>query len=108
MQLQFVDRGCHRSADDIQRHRLMRVAAEQQRTLKVEVSCVEGISQCRGRLGRPLESEHPLVPGNTSKPVGFLPSFGSALRRMSDRTAVVCTDNLNAGVAVMKSAQDGA
>jgi hypothetical protein len=37
----------------------------------------------------------------------------STLRLVSDRTAAsgqtsVCTDNLNAGVVVMKSAQDGA
>jgi hypothetical protein len=31
-----------------------------------------------------------------------------AVRAYPERIAPVCTDNLNAGVAVMKSAQDGA
>jgi hypothetical protein len=65
--LQFVD-GCgFRPADDIQRHRLMRIAAEAA-DLKVEISCVEGIAQRRGRMGWPLVPEHAGIPRLARRP----------------------------------------
>jgi hypothetical protein len=77
--LQFVDGCCLRPADDIQRHRLVSVAAEAA-DLKVEISGVQGVSQRRGVLSRALVSKHPLVPSLTRQPVSFLARFLRALR----------------------------
>ena len=49
-----------RPADNIQRHGLVRVAPEAA-NLKLEISGVQGISECRRRLHQTLESEHALI-----------------------------------------------
>jgi hypothetical protein len=67
--LQFVDGRHLRPAHDIQRHRLVRVAAEAA-DLEIEVSGIESIAQSGRWLGRSLETEHALVLGET---VGFMP-----------------------------------
>jgi hypothetical protein len=85
--LQFVDGRRLRPAYDIQRHRLVRVAAEAA-DLKIEISCVQSVGEARRGLSRSFESEHALVPGDTCQTVSFLPSLGRALRRLPDRTAV--------------------
>ena len=46
--LQFMDWRGLRSAHDVQRHRLMRVAAKAFH-FEIEVTIIEGIAQCRGK-----------------------------------------------------------
>jgi hypothetical protein len=63
--------GCRlRPANDIQRDRLVRVAAEAFH-LKIQVTGVERVAEGRGGLGRSLIPEHALVPGLTGQPIGF-------------------------------------
>jgi hypothetical protein len=45
----------------------------------------EGIAESRGRLRRPLEGEHPFVPGIAGEPIGFLPGRGGPFGRHADR-----------------------
>lgn len=61
-------------ADNVQRYRLVLVAAEPA-DLKVQVASIQGIAESRRWLGRPVETEHALVPGITGQFVGDLPSF---------------------------------
>jgi len=63
--LELVDRRRLRPAHDVERDRLMRVAAEAA-DFKVAVAGVERITERRRRLGRPLVAEHAHVPGNAS------------------------------------------
>jgi hypothetical protein len=84
---QFVDRRCLRSANNVERHRLVGVAAEAA-DLKIEISSVQSVAEARRGLSRSFETEHTLVPCDTRQPVGFLPSLGRALRRMPNRTPV--------------------
>jgi len=97
---QFVDGGRFRPAYDIQRHGLVSVTA-QAADLKVEIPCVERVSQRRRRLGRPLVPEHALIPSHTGKPVGLLARFLRAFRGMPDRAAVDCLARLGAHWARM-------
>jgi hypothetical protein len=67
-----------RPTDDIKRHGLVGAAAEAL-DFKVPVAGVERISQRRRWLGRPLESEHALVPGLAGELVGIPPRLGGLL-----------------------------
>jgi hypothetical protein len=58
---EFMSWGHLRSANDIQGDCLMRVTAETP-DLKVQISCVERVSQRRRRLGRPFIPKHALIP----------------------------------------------
>jgi hypothetical protein len=80
--------GCRlRPAHNVERHRLVSLAAEAA-DLKIEISSVQGVAQRRRGLSRAFESKHSLVPSDTRQTVGFLPSLGRTLRRMPNRTAV--------------------
>jgi hypothetical protein len=96
-----MGRRCLRPAHDVQRHRLMRVAAEAA-DLKIEISSVQGVAEAGRGLSRSFESEHALVPGDTRQPVSFLPSLSRALRRMPDRTSVNALARLSAHLARMR------
>jgi hypothetical protein len=78
---------CLGPPDDIQRNRLMRVAAETA-NLKVEVSCIECIRHRRRWLRRALIAEHALIPCFAGESISKLTRFSGALRRGADRTAV--------------------
>ena len=69
-----MDRRCLRPAHDVQRHRLMRVAA-QAFHFEIAKAGVDSITQ-RGRwLRRPLEAEHALVPRLAGQTVSGLARF---------------------------------
>jgi hypothetical protein len=70
--LQFVDGHRLRPAHDVQRHSLMRIAAEAA-DLKIEISCVQSVAEARRGLSRSFETQHALVPGDTRQTVSFLP-----------------------------------
>lgn len=75
---QFVDRRCLRSTDNIEGNCLVSVAAMAP-NLKVAVAGVQGVAKRRGRLRRPLEGEHALVPSLAGQPVRLLARVPSAL-----------------------------
>jgi hypothetical protein len=50
----------------------MRVAA-QASDFKIDVTSIEGVTECRRRLGQPAQAEHATVPGLAGELVGFLP-----------------------------------
>jgi hypothetical protein len=54
------------------------------------------------RLGRPLEPEHALVPGDTRQAVGLLSRFSGSLRRMPNRIAVDALARLGAHPTTMR------
>src|ERR1700722_8852132 len=85
--LQLVNGRRLRPADNVQRYGLVRVTAETA-DLKIQISGVQSVAEARRWLGRPFATEHALVPGDTRQTVNFLPSLGSALRRMPNRTSV--------------------
>ena len=69
--LQFMDRRRLRTTHDVEGDGLVGVATEAS-DLKVSVTGVQGIADCRGRLGRSLVAEHPVVPGIAGEPIGHL------------------------------------
>ena len=69
--LQLVDRRYLRPPDDVERHRLVRVAAEAA-NLKISVPRIECVTEGRRRLRRTLVAEHTHVPGLARELVGFL------------------------------------
>jgi hypothetical protein len=66
----------------------MRVAAETA-DFKVAKTGIEGVSECRRRLRRPLVSKHQMVPGNAGQLVGFFARVSGALVRRPDRRALL-------------------
>jgi hypothetical protein len=99
--LQFMDGRRLGPADDIQRHCLVRVAAEAA-DLKIEVSGIQSVAEARRGLSRSFESEHALIPGDTRQTVSVLPSLGRALRRMPNRTAVDALARFGAHLPTMR------
>ena len=84
---EFMDRRCLRSPHDVERHGLVRVAAEAF-YFEIAKPGVDGVAQ-RGRwLRRTLKAEHALVPRLDGEPVGFLACFRRPLCRCPDRCAV--------------------
>ena len=51
--LQLMDRRALPPAHDVERHRLMRIAAEAA-DLKIAVASIQGVTEGRRRLGRPF------------------------------------------------------
>jgi hypothetical protein len=85
--LQLMDR-CHlRPANNVQRHRLMGVAAEAF-YFQIEITSVERVAQRWGGLGRSLKAEHSLVPSLAGEPVSLFARFRCPFRRCSDRAAI--------------------
>jgi hypothetical protein len=76
-----------RPPDDIERYRLVRVAAKTT-DLKIAVTGVEGITDRRRRLHRSFVTEHPHVPRLATKTIGLLARVLSSLGRHLDRYAV--------------------
>jgi hypothetical protein len=70
--------------NDVQRHRLMRIAAEAF-DFEIEIASVQRVTQRRRRLGRSLKAEHALVPSLTGEAVSLLARLRSALRRRCRR-----------------------
>jgi hypothetical protein len=85
--LQFVNWSRLWPANDIQRDRLMGIAAEAA-NLKIEVSGIECVPHGRGGLCRALVPEHSLIPGLARQAVGNLAGFLCALCRRANGTAV--------------------
>lgn len=85
--LQFMDRRVLRPADDVERDRLMRVAAEAP-NLKVTITGIQCVADGRRRLGRSLIAKHAIVPRLTREPVSFFPRMLGTLGRGSDRGSV--------------------
>jgi hypothetical protein len=98
---QFVDGRRLRPADDIQRRRLVRVAAKAA-DLKVKIPGVQCITQRGRRLGWSFETEHPLVPSRTGQSIGILARRGRALRRCPDRAAIDCLSRLSSHSHMMR------
>src|SRR5665213_2294151 len=84
--LKLVDRCGLRSPNDGQRHGLMGIAAEAT-DFEIAKASIEGLAECRRRLGRSLVPEHPLVPCNAGQPVRFLARLSGAPVRGADRCA---------------------
>jgi hypothetical protein len=61
-----MDRRCLRSADDVERDGLMRVAAEAA-DLKISAPGIQGIADGGGRLRRTLVAEHAVIPSLASR-----------------------------------------
>ena len=98
---QLMDWRRLRSPDDVQRHRLMRVAA-QAFHFEVAVPGVNRIAQRRRRLRRPLEAEHPLIPGLAGQTVGGLARLrclfcGGPNRRPVNDPLTWCPSPIKAG-----------
>lgn len=73
-----MDRRCLRSANDIERNRLVGVAPETT-NLKIAVAGVQRVAQHGGRLRRPLAAEHPHVPSFARQTIGLIARFLGAL-----------------------------
>jgi hypothetical protein len=101
--LQFMDGGRFRSADDVQSHRLVRIAAKAA-DLKIEVSGVQCVAQSRRWLCRSLVPEHALVPSLAGQPVRFLPGGRCTFGRMPDRTSVDTLARFSAHASRMRRA----
>jgi hypothetical protein len=69
--LQLVDRGRLRAPHDVERHRLVRVAAKAF-DFEIAVARIERVAQRRRWLRRTLKPEHALIPRLDGEPVGFL------------------------------------
>jgi hypothetical protein len=80
---QFVDRRRFRSAHDVERDRLMRVAAKALH-FEIEVTGVERIAERRGRLRGSLEAKHAFIPRFAGEPIASLRA--SAARSADART----------------------
>ena len=85
--LKLVDGRRLRPADDVERDRLMGLAAEAANFQKA-IAGIEGIAEPGRRLRRAAQSLHALVPGVAGELVSFLPGSRSALSRCADRDAV--------------------
>ncbi|MET4022861.1 hypothetical protein ABIC10_007997 [Bradyrhizobium sp. S3.2.12] len=84
---QFMDRRCLRSSHDVERNRLVGVAAKAA-DFEVAVTGIERIAELGRRLRWTLETEHARVPRRDGEPVGLLPRFGRAFCRRPDGRAV--------------------
>lgn len=84
---QFVDRRSLRPPDGVEGNRLMRAAAEAF-DFEVQEAGIEGIAEGRGRLGRPLVSEHSLIPSPHGEAIGLFARRHGALGRGLDRAPV--------------------
>ena len=85
--LQLVDRRRLRTADDIERDGLMRVAAEAA-NLEISVAGVYRVADGRRGLCRSLVAEHPVVPGFAGEPIGHLARCLGAFGGGGDGAAV--------------------
>lgn len=84
---QLVDRRGFRTADDVERHRAVSVAAEAF-DFEIWIAGVECVAE-RGRgLCGTLEAEHAQVPGFAGEAAGFLAGFGGPLGGGAHRCAV--------------------
>ena len=75
-----------RSAHDVERDGLVRVAAEASH-FEIKVTSIEGIAERRRRLRRTAIAEHARVPRFAGKAVGFLAGSGGSLSRGPDGRA---------------------
>jgi hypothetical protein len=73
-----MDRRCLRTTHYVERHRLMRVAAETF-DFQIEVSSIERVPESRRGLSRTLVTKHSLVPGLTGELIGLFSRFLRAL-----------------------------
>src|SRR5258705_9577589 len=81
---QFMNRRCLRSPHDVERYRLMRVAAKAFH-FEIAEPRIDRVAQ-RGRwLRRTLKAEHALVPRLAGEPVSLLAGFRRPLCRRPDR-----------------------
>jgi hypothetical protein len=76
-----------RSAHDVERDRLMRVAAKAFH-FEIAVTGVSASPSAGDGGAGPLEAEHALVPRIAGQPVGLLSGFRRPLCRRPDRCAV--------------------
>jgi hypothetical protein len=76
--LQLVNRRRLWPSHDVERDRLMRVAAEAA-DFEIEVASIDGIAERRRWLRGTAIAEPPLVPRVASKPVGLLAGSGCSL-----------------------------
>ena len=84
---ELVDGSGLRPANDVQRHRLVRVAAEAA-NLKIKVSGIQRIAQSWRWLGGSPVPEHTLVPSHAGEPVRLLSRVLRSFRGGPNRTAV--------------------
>ena|SRR6266480_5485074 len=85
--LQFVDRSGFRSPHDVERDRLVRVAAKAFH-FEIAIARIECVTE-RGRwLRRTLKSEHAFVPSLDGEAVSGLARLSGTLCRRPDRSAV--------------------
>jgi hypothetical protein len=84
--LHFVDWRCLGTPDDVQRNRLMGVAAKAF-DFEIIVSGVECVTKRRGWLRRSLKAEHARIPCLASQTVGAPSGSGRVLGFCSDRLA---------------------
>jgi hypothetical protein len=89
--LKLMDRGRFRPANDVERHRLVRLAAKAF-DFEIGIAAVEGVTESRGGLRRPLESQHALAPGGAGEMVRDPAGFCGLLRRMPDGCAIDSRD----------------
>src|SRR6476660_5759368 len=83
---EFKDRRCLRSAHDVERHGLMRVAAKAYHFLIAKPD-VDYVTERRRRLRRSLKAKHALIPRLTGEAVSVLACFRRPLCRRPYRSA---------------------
>jgi hypothetical protein len=67
-----------RSPHNVERDRLMRVAA-QAFDFEISIASVESIAECRGRLRRSLKAEPALIPRLAGEPIRLLARLSGPL-----------------------------
>ena len=85
--LKLMDRGRLGPANDVERHRLVGFAAKAF-DFEIGIAAVEGVTEGRRGLRRPLESEHALAPRDAGEMIRNPARFRGLLRRMPDGCAI--------------------
>jgi hypothetical protein len=99
--LQLMDWRALPPANDVERHRLMSIAAEAA-DFEIEVPRIQRVPQCRRRLRGTLVAEHALVSGFAGEPIRNLARLPGALRRCADRCAINALPRFGAHRARMR------
>jgi hypothetical protein len=89
-----MDRGRPRPANDVERYGLVHLAAEAF-YFEIWIAAIEGVAKRRRGLGRPLESQHALAPGDAGEMIRDSAGFRGLLRRMPDGCAVDALSGLS-------------
>ena len=85
--LELVNRCGFRPTNNIQSNGLMCTAAEAF-DLEIPITGIQGVTECRRWLSRPMEGKHSLIPSLTGQPVGFAPRLRSLLSCGADGSTV--------------------